>query len=139
MGACLLNYCRICKKSFDEVQRRIRNSKRGIRRNNYCENCYLEYQRKQNRKYKPWLKFTKRRKQIKLELIENLGGKCQICGYDDLSCPAVFDFHHVDYKTENVGKLISKHGYKNIKIVLKELKGCIAVCANCHRKIHNAE
>jgi hypothetical protein len=60
---------------------------------------------------------------------------CQHCGENH---PATFDFHHVTRGPENVKifQLIKNGSYKK---VYEELKKCIVLCANCHRKLHYEE
>lgn len=59
------------------------------------------------------------------------GLKCCVCGEEETVC---LDFHHINMeeKEKNVTKMVAS-GYNS---VIKELKKCIVVCANCHRKIH---
>lgn len=60
---------------------------------------------------------------------------CQHCGENH---PATFDFHHVDRSSENtkVHKLLKNGCYKK---AYEEIKKCIVLCANCHRKLHYKE
>ena len=57
--------------------------------------------------------------------------KCCMCGQDDVVC---LEFHHSDpsLKEQNVVRMIAR----SARSVIKELKKCVVVCANCHRKIH---
>ena len=77
---------------------------------------------------------SKRRWKTKLELIEMMGGKCQMCGYD--KHPAALQFHHLDPSkkefTLNANVLLKKKLF-----ILTELEKCILVCANCHASIHS--
>lgn len=56
---------------------------------------------------------------------------CSKCGEHDAVC---LEFHHCDpaEKEQNVIKMVAR----GLKSVLKELKKCVVVCANCHCKIH---
>ena len=83
---------------------------------------------KQSEGVKKW------RERTKLRLIEAFGGECCICGYN--KCRQALDFHHLnpDEKEMSFGK-ITAHPVSWEKIV-KEIKKCIMVCANCHREIH---
>jgi hypothetical protein len=56
---------------------------------------------------------------------------CSICGEND---PACLEFHHCNpaEKEQIIRKMIGR----GINSVLKELKKCVVVCANCHSKIH---
>lgn len=59
---------------------------------------------------------------------------CAICGYN--KCAAALDFHHEgEDKEKNIAKMVNS--YFNFKRVLKEVKKCIVLCANCHREVHN--
>jgi hypothetical protein len=61
------------------------------------------------------------------------GFRCSKCGEDH---PACIDFHHVKDKTMNVSKLLT---YGNKKRIVEEVKKCIPLCSNCHRKHHYEE
>ena len=67
---------------------------------------------------------------LKAAAIQYLGGCCLDCGFSDLSRPEVFDFDHVEDKTENVATLINKKGWD---VLVEELDKCELVCSNCHR------
>jgi len=60
---------------------------------------------------------------------------CERCGENH---PATFDFHHVvrDKSNEKVHKLVGNGSYAR---ALEEIKKCIVLCANCHRKLHYEE
>lgn len=55
------------------------------------------------------------------------------CVYCGISHPALIDFHHNDpeLKNNNISSLKSKDE------IMKEIKNCTTVCANCHRKLHS--
>ncbi len=57
---------------------------------------------------------------------------CTKCGE---SHPATLDFHHVVRLPENqkVHRLIANAAFKR---ALEELKKCVVLCSNCHRKLH---
>ena len=59
--------------------------------------------------------------------------KCCRCGEDH---PACLDFHHKDSskKIIEVSKAV-RNGWSLDKIK-REIKKCIILCANCHRKLH---
>jgi hypothetical protein len=75
----------------------------------------------------------KRRKTIKLKLIQYKGGHCIVCRYD--TCVDALDLHHVDPTQKEFG--ISSGGLSRAwSKVITEADKCILVCANCHREIH---
>ena len=61
---------------------------------------------------------------------------CVQCGENH---PATFDFHHVVRLPDNkkVNKLLTNNNYKAARKEIEER--CIVLCANCHRKLHDAE
>lgn len=56
---------------------------------------------------------------------------CKVCGERE---PVVLDFHHLDPKSKDreVPHLI---GY-SIERLRQEIRKCVVLCANCHRKVH---
>jgi len=95
--------------------------KKTIDKKYYLKNKGDIYQRKRER-------IKKLREEFKLLL----GGKCCRCNYN--KCLFALEFHHSLGKKE--GHL--SHMIKNLskQKVLKELKKCILLCANCHRELH---
>ena len=75
--------------------------------------------------------YRRRRKQ---NLIQVLGGKCQICGFD-LFADAL-EFHHEDPTQKDYG-LASNGTCHDIESDLNEVRKCFLLCANCHRGVHN--
>jgi len=65
--------------------------------------------------------------------------KCKECGISGETCPTVIEFHHKDpnNKTATISELI--HNGVSMNRILKELKLCDALCANCHRRKHYKE
>jgi hypothetical protein len=60
---------------------------------------------------------------------------CTVCGENH---PATLDFHHVVRSPDNkkVHRLVGDGLYKK---ALEEIKKCVVLCANCHRKHHYEE
>jgi hypothetical protein len=73
------------------------------------------------------------RKRARKVLIEVLGNKCAICGYED-DFPGAYDIHHIspELKEINFGNLSTL----GIRKCLLEAEKCVLLCAICHRKIH---
>jgi predicted HNH restriction endonuclease len=61
--------------------------------------------------------------------------KCARCPEKHI---ATLDFHHINptEKEYNVSKLVANRMYTK---AYKEIKKCIVLCANCHRKLHYNE
>lgn len=58
---------------------------------------------------------------------------CVACGESESVC---LDFHHTDpsKKEKAVGAMFG--GNPSFQKVMTEVKKCVVLCANCHRKIH---
>ena len=117
----MIKICEICEKQFDT------NNYTRI----YCYDCSGESSRLDDntRKHQK----TVLRRNMKLQAIKLLGGKCCKCGYN--KCIDALEFHHTDPSQKDFklgsGNTMSWKEYK-----LEALK-CILVCSNCHKEIHS--
>lgn len=75
------------------------------------------------------------RKRTKERMIKAFGGKCCIC--EHTFPQEVFEFHHLVPKIKefSLGKIRSN--CFSWERIVKELRKCVMVCANCHRLIEN--
>jgi hypothetical protein len=101
--------CLVCKKDYIYSKKKANSTIR-------CNSCYVR----------------ERRRKIKEEAIQFMGGKCKVCGYD--KCHASMDFHHINPNEKEFG--ISGNNTSKIKL-FEELKKCILVCKNCHGEIES--
>jgi len=67
----------------------------------------------------------------KKQVIDQMGGQCIICGYNE--CIASLEFHHLDRSTKEAG--ISDLIKKPLEIIMEEANKCVLVCRNCHGEI----
>jgi hypothetical protein len=109
--------CSECKKPYDLS---VFGHKGGGYLNSRCPQCFSDYT-------------TKRHNARKLAVIEFLGGKCKKCRKK--VHPAAFSLHHVDPKTKELGW--NKLRNRSIKTLIKEVKKCVLLCANCHSMEHS--
>ena len=79
-------------------------------------------------------KVKKWRKDIKKRLVDSMGGKCVICGYNKYNVS--FDIHHINSSEKEFS--FAKALSRPIKwqIMVKELKKCVLLCCRCHRELH---
>ena len=92
--------------------------------------CHKRYYLRNKDLYK--VKNIKRRKDLINFVISFKQKPCMDCG---VQYPHyVMDFDHRDKKTKltSINRMINFHSYSKEKI-LKEMKKCDLVCANCHR------
>ena len=99
--------------------------RKQYKRDHYLKNKDTYLRRNKERK--------KRLKKQWLEFKESLS--CEICGERHIS---TIDFHHIKRSKDNrpVNKLVSNHNFKE---AYEEIKKCMVLCANCHRKLHHQE
>jgi len=64
---------------------------------------------------------------------------CSVCGQSFPDFPIILDFHHEgkESKETAIGYMMRDRRAKGT--ILAEIAKCIPVCANCHRRLHNAE
>ena len=79
-------------------------------------------------KVKKWRKNTKNR------MIDSMGGKCIICGYN--KCSRAMDLHHLypSKKELSFGAIIANP--KKWETIVNELKKCVLLCNRCHQEVH---
>ena len=76
------------------------------------------------------------RRKAKQDFVNSLKTSCHVCGESD---PACLDFHHIDPETkiETVASLV--YGQCSQESILEEIRKCVVLCSNCHRKLHSKE
>lgn len=72
----------------------------------------------------------RRRKKVKQQAVDLLGGKCENCGYNTYL--GALEFHHKD-PTQKDFAINSSLSWKRIET---EVMKCMLLCANCHREEH---
>lgn len=109
-GKGLSPHCKICRKQY--VDNHYQNNK--------------EYYKNKSKKSRS--KYVDRYKRYKMAL------SCTDCGLSFKNEPYLCDFHHTDpsNKEGELSQLPSKK-------FLEEVKKCIPLCANCHRRRHNKQ
>lgn len=58
--------------------------------------------------------------------------KCAICGESEVCC---LEFHHIDptTKVDSIMNMLNEPE----EVLVNEIKKCIILCSNCHKKIHS--
>jgi transposase len=72
------------------------------------------------------------RRRVKRTLIQEAGGRCRVCGYDQ--CAAALQFHHVD-PAEKSFELSHNGVARNSALARAEAAKCVLLCANCHAEV----
>lgn len=72
-----------------------------------------------------------RRRENKLKIVLEMGGKCSRCGYDKYV--GALEFHHINPREKSpTAKYICYWKDERRK---EELKKCILLCSNCHKEV----
>ena len=68
-------------------------------------------------------------------LVDELGGVCEICGYNKNL--AAFTFHHKNRKEKEMN--LSRMSGRCLNRQRKEASVCRLLCANCHAELHHPD
>jgi len=119
-------YCVICGKELKGRQRKY---------------CSIECKRKDLSNIKYHTKYSQKKDaggmDEKIKIIKEMGGKCEICGYNKNI--AALCFHHIDPTLKRFtvdSRNIVRHSKETVK---KELENCQLLCQNCHHEIHHPQ
>jgi transposase-like protein len=75
---------------------------------------------------------SERRRRLKEVLVDEAGGRCELCGYS--RCRAALQFHHVDPASKHFD--IAGRGItRSIERMRAEARKRILLCANCHAEV----
>lgn len=100
----------------------------------YCIECRRDIDKESYGKpaRKDALARSKQERQAKLrKFLRRVKAKgCSKCGEKE---PCTIDFHHIKDKKFDIAFGVNRYGFSVIK---DEMRKCVLVCANCHRKIH---
>lgn len=74
------------------------------------------------------------RQRTKGNAVKVMGSKCELCGLER-EIIEIYDFHHLipEEKTLGVAQMIKNCA--SWETICNELRKCILLCANCHRKV----
>jgi transposase len=75
---------------------------------------------------------SRRRRKLKEILVQEAGGRCEICGYDRWA--GALQFHHRDGEEKEFG-LADRGLTRSLEAVRREAAKCILLCANCHSEL----
>jgi transposase len=75
---------------------------------------------------------VRRRRKVKRLLVEEAGGRCQICSYD--RCVSALEFHHL-VPAEKSFSLSHRGVARSIEKARAEASKCVLLCANCHAEV----
>ncbi len=115
--------CQVCRKNFPKEHFEVKKvTKDGeTKRHKSCPECRVVLKDPNYKFTRDWVRQYKE------------GRGCECCDECD---PCTLDFHHLDPK-EKVHAISQMLRFQfSLAEIEAEVKKCILVCANCHRKIH---
>lgn len=126
-----MKYCSKCKENKRLGEFNFKNKEKGNRQA-FCRSCqkivHSNYY-KNNSEY--FLNKNRLRKKLLSEFVNNIkNNPCMDCGIK--YPPVAMDFDHRENKLYNISEMVMYKGSSK-KNILKEIKKCDLVCANCHR------
>ncbi len=74
------------------------------------------------------------RRSCKERIVEAMGGKCCVCGYN--KCNAALALHHLDPSQKEISLGKVRANPQSWDIIVAELRKCVLVCHVCHSEIH---
>ena len=74
------------------------------------------------------------RHRTKIKIIEAMGGKCAICGYN--KCDSALALHHLNPSQKELSISSVIVNAKAWFIIAQELRKCVLLCHNCHSEVH---
>jgi len=127
------HWCKECNKM------KQKDYKRKLVKNRRCTSCGKKLLENELQKCDTCRnKKINLRKELKQQMINYLGGKCNRCGFIT-EYQGAYSFHHRNplNKSFEISTLINSNIYNTDKeLILKELDKCELLCENCHRIEH---
>lgn len=118
---------KICNKCGKELP--LNMFEKGRRQ---CRICRCIYKKNEyNTKKKQYLSYAINRQNRMENWINSLKTPCVFCGESD---PICIDWHHINPQEKSFAVSFIKGKAKEKTIA--EMKKCVCICANCHRKLH---
>jgi transposase len=77
---------------------------------------------------------ARRRRRVKATLVEEAGGRCEICGYD--RCLAALEFHHRDPANKRFA-VAARGVARSLARARAEAAKCVLLCSNCHVEVEH--
>lgn len=114
--------CKYCYKVYPESHFGVAlTTKSKVYYRHKCKFCYQLTKNVLKRKY--------------IEILNDYKklNKCSICGIDDYR---VLDFHHKNINEKSFSVSFGKDNRFGLDKMMKEIKKCAILCANCHRIEH---
>ncbi len=131
--------CSTCQEEKEESEFSFKSKIKGIK-HSHCKSCQSNKVKKHYIKNKDKYKqkalknnflYASRNQNFANEYKKQLG--CRICPEKE-SC--ALDFHHINPHDKEKTVSVMIHSAHSIDSLMKEIRKCVVLCSNCHRKLH---
>lgn len=125
--------CTKCRENLPLTAFAINRSKPGGL-SYECRQCHREIRKSYYLRHKKHeIRRVAQYRDVTSDLINQMRRPCVVCGESEKVC---IDFHHLDPSKKDfaIGSIV-RTGLSRQKI-LSEIRKCVCLCANCHRKVH---
>ena len=127
-------YCLVCSPFGAHNTRKLHLEQREGKKCSHCGNARPEdfYASQHtvckvcNKKY-----LVEKMRRNKRKIIEYMGGRCQVCGYDLFDCS--LELHHLNAKDKS--DTFSKVRSWKWERIEREIQSCVLLCSNCHQAV----
>ncbi|MGH9754688.1 MAG: hypothetical protein ACREA2_18070 [Blastocatellia bacterium] len=117
------NLCVVCDAKLRGKQSKFCSNRC---KNTFTNNKHQNYSTQQDR--------GRRRRHL---LIQQKGGRCELCGYSRNQ--AALAFHHIDPSTKSFQIDLRTCSNTSWDALLAEARKCLLLCLNCHAETHNPD
>ena len=131
--------CSTCRQELSVDQFSFKNKAKDLR-SGICKQCHKQYVQGHYLAHKEdYIRRSKanspRYHQERVRMLRDYKAErgCVHCGERN---PVCLDFHHHNKDKEFS---VAMNMWRSIAKVMEEVRKCIVVCSNCHRKIHAGE
>ncbi len=127
--------CRVCKKDKPEEEFYFKNKATG-KKQAECKICTKQMvtSHYKNNKDEHIIRVNKKKNNNRMWFKEFKATlKCEQCGERH---PACLEFHHTDPKQKEQHISTAVQSGWGLNHIEDEIKKCIVLCSNCHRKLH---
>jgi hypothetical protein len=124
--------CKKCGRELPLSQFEVEHTSKGDYYRGVCRECRAKYRKKwREENHSAYIAQALRRQKRQGDFLNSLKTSCIICGESE---PCCIDFHHLDPSIKDF--TIGQHRSRSKQWLIQEIKKCVCLCSNCHRKVH---
>lgn len=130
--------CYKCEKEKKIDEFLFKNKSKGTR-HGACRECFKDIRKESYEKNKSVTLDRNKRNKKKIKEWYNKYKATLKCSKCPENHPACLEFHHLDRSKKKIEVSLIVCGTVSIETVMEEIKKCVVLCSNCHKKHHYKE